>query len=336
MSTALLRTNRDPPTEESTMPGVTDDLRPPAATRPGPARTLPDGTGTRQGAPGAWRAERLTPRIGARVDGLDLRSLTRAGGAEDLRAALVAHKVLFVPDQNLDPDDHVALGRALGDVTTSHPVVPGADERHPEIYALDSHDGGTSDVWHTDVTFMARPPMASILRAVRLPDLGGATNWVDLEQAYESLSPSVRALADGLEAIHDGSREFGEYLAHRRGGEGNEWDGTRVRALVPVRHPVVRVHPETGRRSLFVNPGFTVRIVGVSDAESRGLLDIFFAHLTRPEHLVRHHWRPGDVVLWDNRSTAHYADHDYGDFQRIMHRVTLRGDIPVGPASGPA
>ena len=103
------------------------------------------------------------------------------------------------------------------------------------------------------------------------------------------------------------------------------------RQLKPVPHPVVRVHPETGRRSLFVNPGFTTRILGVSDAESRGLLDAFFAHVTKPEHMVRHRWQPGDVVMWDNRSTAHYADFDYADFRRIMHRITLRGDIPVGP-----
>jgi alpha-ketoglutarate-dependent taurine dioxygenase len=289
-------------------------------------------TAPRQHPVATWRTERLTPRIGARLHGLDLRTVT-AADAPSLRGALVAHKVLFVPGQQLDPDSHVALGRALGEVTASHPVVPGADERHPEIYELDSRDGGTSDVWHTDVTFMSRPPMGSILRAVRLPALGGATTWVDLEQAYESLSPGLRALADSLEAMHDGTREFGEYLATRRDGEGNTWDGERVRHLAAVRHPVVRVHPDTGARSLFVNPGFTTRIADVSDAESRGLLDIFFAHLTKPEHTVRHQWRAGDVVLWDNRSTAHYADHDYGDFQRIMHRVTLRGDIPVGPGT---
>lgn len=278
-----------------------------------------------------WSVERLTPRIGALVHGLDLRNVT-ARDAPSLLDALVTHKVLFVPGQKLDPDSQVALGRALGELTPSHPVVAGADERHPEIYELDSRDGGTSDEWHTDVTFMARPPMGSILRAVRLPALGGSTTWVDLEQAYDSLSPGLRALADSLEALHDGNREFGDYLAVRRGGEGNSWDGEPVRRLAPARHPVVRVHPVTGARSLFVNPGFTTRIVGVSDAESRGLLDIFFAHLTKPEHMVRHRWSAGDVVLWDNRSTAHYADHDYGDFQRIMHRVTLRGDIPVGPA----
>lgn len=264
--------------------------------------------------------------------GLDLRDVVAQDRAGDVRALLAAHKVLFFRGQVLDADTQITLGRALGEVTVSHPVVGGATPDHPEIYELDSFDAGRSDVWHTDVTFMPRPPMASILRAVTLPEVGGNTNWVDLEAAYESLAPGVRRLADQLVAEHDGSREFAEYLETRRGGEGNEWDGTPVRRLDPVPHPVVRVHPETGRRSLFVNPGFTTRIRDVSDAESRGLLDAFFAHLTRPDHLVRHRWRKGDVVMWDNRSTAHYADFNYGDNRRVMHRITLRGDIPIGPS----
>jgi alpha-ketoglutarate-dependent taurine dioxygenase len=168
----------------------------------------------------------------------------------------------------------------------------------------------------------------------RVSDSSGRRNgnWVDLEAAYVSLAPAVRQLADQLVAEHDGSREFAEYLEKRRGGKGNEWDGEQVRQLKPVPHPVVRVHPDTGRRSLFVNPEFTTRVRDVSDAESRGLLDAFFAHVSKPEHLVRHRWQPGDVVIWDNRSTAHYADFNYGDNRRVMHRITLRGDIPVGPA----
>lgn len=281
----------------------------------------------------AARVERLVPSFAAEVHDLDLVELAQTGQGAALRPLLAEHKVLFFRGQTLDLDTQVALGRAMGELTTSHPVVGGADPDHPEVYALDSYDGGRSDVWHTDVTFMPRPPMASVLRAVNLPEVGGNTNWVDLEAAYESLSPAVQRLADTLVAEHDGNREFAEYLAKRRGGEGNEWDGEIVRRLDPVQHPVVRVHPETGRRSLFVNPGFTTRIVDVSDAESRGLLDIFFAHLSKPEHLVRHRWRAGDVVMWDNRSTAHYADFNYADFRRVMHRITLRGDIPVGPAA---
>ena len=276
--------------------------------------------------------EQLGPRFGARLPNLDLRTASDAEVVE-LRAALAEHKVLVIPGQQLDADSHVAFGRRLGEVTASHPVREGVDDAHPEIYELDSNDGGFADIWHTDVTFMKRPPLGSILRAVTLPDHGGDTNWADLELAYESLSAPVQRLADQLTAVHDGNKEWGYYLAQRRNGEGSVWEGAVVRRLDPVEHPVVRVHPETGRRSLFVNPGFTTHLKDVSDAESRGLLDVFFAHLTKPEHLVRHRWSAGDVVLWDNRSTAHYANRDYGDARRVMQRITLRGDVPTGPKS---
>lgn len=272
----------------------------------------------------------LGPRFGADVTGLDLAVATDDELAA-VRAALVERKVLFFRDQRLDDDGQVRLGRRLGELTASHPVVQGVDEDHPEIYALDSADNGFADVWHTDVTFMRRPPLGSILRAVVLPPTGGDTNWADTQLAYESLSAPVRALADQLTAVHDGNREFGYYLAQRRGGQGNVWEGEQVTRLDPVEHPVVRVHPESGRKGLFVNPGFTSHIAGVSEAESRGILDLLYAHLTKPEHVVRHRWRLGDVAMWDNRATVHYANRDYGTAHRVMHRITLRGDVPVGP-----
>ena len=276
--------------------------------------------------------EPLSPHFGAIVHGVDLGEASDADVVE-IRAALVEHKVLFFRDQTLDDDGQIALGRRIGELTASHPVVGGVDEQHPEVYALDSADNGFADVWHTDVTFMRRPPLGSILRAVTLPPTGGDTNWADAQLAYESLAEPVRRLADQLVAVHDGNREFGYYLAQRRGGRGNEWDGEVVTKLEPVEHPVIRVHPETGRRGIFVNPGFTSHIVGVSEFESRAILDLLYAHLTKPEHIVRHRWRPGDVAMWDNRSTAHYANRDYGDQRRVMHRITLRGDVPRGVAA---
>jgi alpha-ketoglutarate-dependent taurine dioxygenase len=272
--------------------------------------------------------ERLGAFHGARISGVDL-ATADDGTLAAVRSALVEHKVLFFAGQELDPDSQVLLGRRLGELTPSHPVVPGVDEDHPEIYALDAADNGFADVWHTDVTFVRRPPLGSVLRAVQVPEVGGDTQWADAEAAYRSLSAPVRDLADQLTAVHDGTREFGYYLAQRGG---NRWEGRDYDRLEPVEHPVVRVHPESGRRSLFVNPGFTSHIAGVSEHESRALLDLFYAHLTKPEHIVRHRWSAGDVAMWDNRSTLHYANRDYGDFRRIMHRVTFRGDEPVGPA----
>jgi alpha-ketoglutarate-dependent sulfate ester dioxygenase len=274
--------------------------------------------------------EPLGPHFGAIVHGLDLGAATDEQVAA-VRAALVDRKVLFFPGQSLDDDGQVDLGRRIGELTASHPVVGGVDAAHPEVYALDSTDNGFADVWHTDVTFMKRPPLGSILRAVTLPPSGGDTNWADAQLAYDSLSEPVKELVDKLTAVHDGTREFGYYLAQRRNGQGNEWDGEVVTRLDPVEHPVVRVHPETGRKSIFVNPGFTSHIAGVSEPESRAILDLLYAHLTKPEHIVRHRWHAGDVAMWDNRSTAHYANRDYGTERRVMHRITLRGDVPTGP-----
>ena len=274
--------------------------------------------------------EPLGPSFGAVVHDLDLTELTDAQVAA-VRAAFVEHKVLFFTGQDLTDADQVAFASRLGDLTAGHPVA--LSDGTTEIYRIDSSDPefSFSDVWHTDVTFMTNPPAASILRAVTLPDTGGDTSWADSQLAYDSLSVPVRRLVDGLTAVHDGNREWGAYL-RRHADRGNEWDGAVVTSLPPVEHPVVRVHPETGRKGLFVNPVFTSHIAGVSDAESRGILDLLYAHLTKPEHTIRHRWSPGDVGIWDNRATAHYANNDYSGKTRAMARVTLRGDRPYGPA----
>src|SRR5690349_13936445 len=282
--------------------------------------------------PATLTLDKLGPSFGAEVIGIDLRHISDEQVAA-IRHALVEHKVIFFRGQDLDDQAQVDLGRRLGELTAGHPVVGSADAKHPEIYNIDSADPefSFSDVWHTDVTFMEKPPLGSILRAVQLPAHGGDTSWVDSQLAYESLSEPVRRLVDGLTAVHDGNREWGAYL-RRRGNQGNVWDGKQVTELTPVEHPVVRVHPESGRKGLFVNPGFTSHIVGVSDAESRGILDLLYAHLTKPEHTIRHRWQLGDVGLWDNRSTSHYANRDYTE-TRVMRRITLAGDVPVGPTA---
>jgi len=274
----------------------------------------------------ALEAERLTPALGARVSGVDLRQPLEQATVDEVRRLLLEHKLLVFPGQSLTADTQVAFARRFGELTANHPVTPPLDAEHPQVWQIETRN----DQWHTDVTFVAKPPAASVLRAVRVPEYGGDTLWGDLEAAYASLTPSLQRLADELVALHDGSDEFAEML-RAIGGVGNQWDGTLFTDFEPVAHPVVRVHPETGRRSLFVNPGFTRRIAGVSDAESKHLLEIFYAHITKPEHLVRHRWTAGDVAFWDNRSTVHYATYDYPGFPRVMQRVTLAGDEPVGP-----
>lgn len=273
---------------------------------------------------------RLGPVIGARITGIDLSQQLSGRSVAAIRQTLLERKVLFFPGQNLTPESHSNLARQFGEPTAGHPVMAPLDDRFPEIWQIDStEEGATNDIWHTDVTFVPRPPLGSILRAVQLPEFGGDTNWSSLEAAYDSLPAQLQTLADSLVAYHDGSKEFAKALQRR--GKGNDWEGKPFEVLEPVEHPVVRVHPETGRKSLFVNPNFTTGIKGFDESDSDRLLQLFFSHITKPEHLIRHRWSEGDVVFWDNRSTAHYANNDYGDFRRLMHRITLRGDEPAGP-----
>jgi taurine dioxygenase len=278
----------------------------------------------------------LSGTIGAEIHGLDLRHLDDATVAA-VRRVWLERKVVFFPDQHLEPDEHLAFARRFGEPTEGHPVIPGLPG-HPEVFEIDytearSLSGTYGDIstryrgvsWHTDVTFVARPPLGSILRAVVVPPSGGDTQFSDQQAAYEHLSPALRGFLDGLTAVHDGRAQFEGILD--RVGEGR-WEGEKVLALEPVEHPVVRTHPETGARSLFVNPGFTSHIVGLEREESDALLAFLFAHAVKPEHTVRHHWRPGDVGFWDNRATQHSVVGDFGDQHRVIQRVTLRGDEP--------
>jgi taurine dioxygenase len=277
----------------------------------------------------------LTRSIGSEVAGVDLGDLTEPVVVA-LRALLVERKVLVLREQHLSPEALRDAGRRFGPLTAAHPAMPPIDPALPEVLEIDAtrsrldpayRDEYEQDTWHTDVSFMPDPPLGSLLSGVVIPPAGGDTAFADLEGAYESLSSPLRALVDGLTAEHDGRSEFAGFLRDRPG----TWNGRPLAGLVPVEHPVVRIHPESGRRSLFVNPTFTTRILGVSRLESAALLDLLHRHATAPEHVVRHRWRAGDVVIWDNRSTMHLGVRDYGDAHRVLHRVTLAGDAPVGP-----
>jgi taurine dioxygenase len=277
----------------------------------------------------------LSGTIGAEIRGVDLHKPLAAAESDEIRRALLNYKVIFLPGQHLDPAEHKAFAGAFGELTNAHPVIPGIAE-HREVFEIDytksrefsrsrAEEYGTEQ-WHTDVTFVNTPPLGSILNAVVIPEAGGDTVFADTQAAYEGLSAPIRQLLDGLSALHDGRPAFGKLL-EIVGGQG-EWDGVPYTSLDPVEHPVVRTHPETGRKNLFVNPGFTSRIVGLSRKESDALLRFLYEHMTRQEYLVRYSWEAGDLGFWDNRTTMHYAVMDYGDAHRVIQRVTLRGDKP--------
>jgi taurine dioxygenase len=286
----------------------------------------------------------LSGTIGAEVHGLDLRQIDDATVAA-IRRVWLERRVVFFPEQDLTPAEHLAFARRFGEPTEGHPVIPGI-KGNPEVFEIDytqsrelyatygdlaAYERGVS--WHTDVTFVRRPPLGSILRAVEVPDHGGDTVWSDQGAAFASLSPALQELLRGLTAVHDGRSRFQGFLDLV--GEGR-WEGEAYTSLEPVVHPVVRVHPETGEEVLFVNPGFTSRIVELTLPESDALLTFLHAHATKLEHTVRHHWQPGDVAFWDNRATQHAVSGDFGDAHRVIQRVTLRGDEPIPPHRTPA
>lgn len=263
------------------------------------------------------RVVKLGENIGARVEGVRLGQLDEQA-ARAVNHALLAHQVLFFREQyHLDDESQYAFARSLGVPTEPHPTLAFPGER---IMRLDS-DTGRANQWHTDVTFVDRIPKASILRAVELPAYGGTTMWASTTAAYNQLPPPLRELANTLWAMHN--NQF-DYAPIDPGKFATQFTATHFE----THHPLVRVHPETGARSLVLG-SFAKRILGVTPAESHALIRIFQDRITWPENTVRWNWARGDVAMWDNRATQHYAVSDYGDQRRRMHRVTLAGDIPV-------
>ena len=294
------------------------------------------------------RITRLTGTLGAVIDDVDLASALNDGDVEAIRNALVAHRVIFFRDQHITPTEQVNFARRFGELTPAHPLVGGLDEAHPEVLVLDSLDyplgvgdqrtigdstsGGEkrtsyNNRWHTDVTFSQTPPTASLLAAKVIPSYGGDTLWCDLIDAYNTLAQPLQKLADELTAVHDAGGTFSRFRDEDKSGENKQ----KLATLEPVQHPVVRIHPESGERGLFVNPTFTAYIDGFSPEESRAVLGLLYEHCIQPERVVRWKWQEGDVAFWDNRSTAHYAAADYTE-PRLMHRITIRGEKPYGPS----
>lgn len=269
----------------------------------------------------------LGPYIGAQVSGVTLSRGLTDNQFEQLYHALIRHQVLFLRDQSITPAQQRALAQCFGDLHI-HPVYPHA-EGVEEIIVLDTHNDNPpdNDNWHTDVTFIETPPAGAILAAKQLPEFGGDTLWTSGIAAFEALSEPFKRLLSGLKAEHDFRKSFPEYKHLRSEKEHQRWREAVVKNP-PLLHPVVRTHPVSGKQALFVNEGFTTRIVDLSQKESDALLAFLFAHITKPEFQVRWRWQENDIAIWDNRVTQHYANADYLPARRIMHRATILGDKP--------
>jgi alpha-ketoglutarate-dependent sulfate ester dioxygenase len=277
------------------------------------------------------RVVKLGENIGARIDGVRLGYLD-AETASAINEALTAHKVVFFRGQHhLDDDSHYAFAESLGVPTTPHPTLKSEESR---VLRLEAIGGGGANQWHTDVTFVDRPPKASILRAVELPPYGGTTTWASTVSAYQQLPQPLQQLADGLWAMHNNAFDYAQIDPAKLAALEADTEAVLKyaeqfhSAHYETHHPVVRVHPETGERSLLLG-NFVKAILGVNGAESQALFRIFQDRITWLENTIRWNWELGDVAMWDNRATQHYAVSDFGNQRRAMHRITLAGDIPV-------
>lgn len=269
----------------------------------------------------------LAGALGAEISGADLTQPLDAETFGEIHQALLDHLVIFFRDQALTPEQHIAFGERFGELHV-HPYIPNLDD-FPQIIKLESADNGPgemayqSNTWHTDLTYSAKPPMGSILHALHVPEAGGDTMWNNLYAAYEGLSEPLRAFVDGLSAIHNIVVSMPADFMEQN------WAPKQLARLhentPPVTHPVVRTHPETGRKCLFVNRNFTSHIVGLHRSESDALLALLYAHIEQPEYAVRFKWRKHSLAMWDNRCTQHYALVDYRS-KRTMHRVTVCGN----------
>jgi alpha-ketoglutarate-dependent taurine dioxygenase len=267
-------------------------------------------------------------RIGAEIFGPRLSGSLAPAVVSEIRDALVRYKVIFFRNQgHLDDAEQEAFARALGDLVP-HPTIPPRAGTNVVLELDASHGGGRANHWHTDVTFVAAYPQASILRAVVVPSYGGDTVWADTVAAYDELPADLRALADRLWGIHTNDYDYGAIRPTASEEDQRHHHQVFTSTVYETEHPIVRVHPETGERSLIVG-GFLQKLIGYSQTDSAHLISILQAHITRLENTVRWRWSAGDVAIWDNRATQHYAIDDYGDQPRIMRRVTVAGDVPV-------
>ncbi|MFE7799944.1 TauD/TfdA dioxygenase family protein [Nocardia sp. NPDC057440] len=276
--------------------------------------------------PATTSVTKLGAHIGAQVDNVRLGGDLDSATVEVIRRALLEHKVIFFRGQDhLDEDGQYAFAELLGSPTTPHPTVT---SHGVKSLAIDS-EHGRANSWHTDVTFVDRIPKASILRAVHLPSYGGSTTWASTVAAYNSLPEPLKRLAENLRAVHTNVYDYAARNVDKSTSNTEAYRAEFQSSYYETEHPVVRVHPETGERALLVGH-FVKHFVGLSSTESQALFRLFQDRVTRLENTTRWNWAPGDVAIWDNRATQHYAIDDYDDQPRKLTRITLAGDIPVG------
>lgn len=267
---------------------------------------------------------RVGAALGARVEGIDF---TRPLDDETLSCiskALLDHQLLVMHAPELSPDQHLRLAAQFGEAEV-HAFFPNLGAGYERVSVLDSEQGNVASMWHTDESFLPEPPLGTLLSARTIPAVGGDTCWVSTTAAYEALSPHMKRYLEGATAVHDLSRT--SELAYALGHASPEAYASAIASGRRFTHPVVRTHPETGARSLFVNHTYTRALVGVAPDESRAVLDFLLAHATSAKFQYRHQWRAGDLVMWDNRCTMHCVMRDFSG-RRVMHRVSVLGDRP--------
>ncbi len=279
--------------------------------------------------------QQIAGNIGAEIVGVDTGDDLADAVVAQVRQALLAHKVVFLRDQTLDYERQIAFAKRFGTLTLGHPLLPSPPgQQHME--EMDSTKGARADFWHTDVTFLERPVAFTFLHGIVMPAVGGDTVWANTAVAYERLSPQLRALADSLRVIHTNVHEVAGASNRASADPVKAEHDRRFRAkLFRTEHPAVRVHPETGERSLLLG-GFAHSVVGFGAQASRDLLRTLQDHITRPDNTTRWRWRAGDLAIWDNRATQHFAIYDYGTQYRRAERVTIAGPVPIGVDGRPS
>jgi len=266
----------------------------------------------------------IAPALGAEIGGVDLSADLDDATIAEIRRALLQFRVIFFRDQDITPEHHLAFARRFGDLV-DYPMVHGLDG-YPGIVPvikLETETDNFGGIWHSDTTYLAQPPMGAILVARELPPDGGDTMFANMVMAYEALSEGMKEMLDGLVAVNGSAKAaVAKSRADRQKGM------IEVPDALVAEHPVVRRHPETGEKVLYVNTGHTMGIRGMTEEESGPLLEFLFRHQRAEEFCCRFQWRPGSVAFWDNRSSQHYPLNDYHGHKRVMHRITLAGDTP--------